>query len=226
MAEVLITSFFTRSGQPANNIETITPGFPIVRIWQVVDGTPSGDAFIGEFEMIPVEDGSNDDGFYKYSFSDVDGYVPTNTYIFRSDGGGSISLGERYQVARLDPTDTAEGIADAVWDEPRTDHLIVGSTGEALSLIKADTTNIIDRLYLDPDSVFALTNLLLRLEAGRTRIDPTNQTLTIYDTDCVTPLRVFKLLDNTGTPSVTSVCERRPITEGPGDTTTITGTCP
>jgi len=230
MASVVITSFFTRGGIPATDIETVSAGaFPVVRVWEVTDGTPSGDAHIGEFVMIPMEDGANDDGFYKYEFTDTpDGYDPTKTYTFRADSGPSVPNGERYQVARLDPSENVdlEAIADAVWDEPRTDHLIAGSTGEALSQIKADTTNIANNLYLDANSVLEVTQLLLKLEAGRTKIDPTANTLTVYDTDCTTVLRVFELYDSTGTASVTDVCERVPKVEGPSDNTTITGTCP
>lgn len=226
MAEVLITSFFTRGGNPATNIETVTPGFPVVRIWEIINGSPAGDQFIGQFVMSSIEDGANDDGFYKYEFDTASGYIPTKIYVFRSDGGSSLPTGEQYQVARLDPTDSVEAIADAVWDEPKADHLQVGSTGEALSQIKADTIDIIDKLYLDVNSVLEVVQLLLKMEAGRTRIDPTANTLTIYDEDCSTILRVFNLLDSSGMPSVTQVCERKPITKGPGDTTTITDICP
>lgn len=229
MASVVITSFFTRGGTPATNIETVSAGAsPVVRIWEVTDGTPGGDAFIGEFVMIPMEDGANDDGFYKYEFDDGDGFDEAKTYTFRTDGGTSIPPGERYQVARLDPSENIDldEIADAVWDEPTADHLTAGSTGLALSQIKADTTNIATQLYLDADSVQNMVEVLLKLEAGRTKIDPTAKTLTVYDEDCTTVLRVFDLLDSTGTPSVTDVCERVPKVKGTGDTTTITDTCP
>ncbi len=227
MAEILITSFFTRSGVPATDIETLTPGFPVVRIWEVVDGTPTGDSFVGQFVMSAVEDGANDDGFYKYEFTDTpDGYDPTKKYVIRVDGGTSMPAGDQYQAGEINPTQNIDAIADAVWDEPRTDHLAAGTTGEALNQIKAETTDIIDKLYLDADSVLEVVQLLLKLEAGRTRIDAVANTLTVYDEDCVTPLRVFDLLDSTGTPSVTDVCERVPTTKGPGDTTTITDTCP
>jgi len=229
MASVVITSFFTRGGNPATNIETVSSGaFPVIRIWEVVDGTPSGDSFVGEFTMIPMEDGANDDGFYKYEFMDTDGYDDAKTYTFRADGGTSIPLGERYQVARLDPSENLDpdAIADAVWDEPKADHLNPGSTGEALSQIKADTTSIISNLYLGADSVLGLLELLVKLEAGRTKIDPTNNTLTVYDEDCVTVLRVYKLYDSTGAESVSDVCERVPVTKGPSDTSSITDTCP
>lgn len=230
MASAVITSFFTRGGIPATNIETVSGGaYPVVRIWEVIDGTPAGDAFIGEFTMIPMEDGVNDDGFYKYEFTDApDGFDETKTYTFRSDGGPSIPPGERYQVARLDPSEnlSAQAVEDAVWDADRLSHNNAGSTGEALNQIKADTTAISQNLYLDADSVLNVTQLLLKLEAGRTKIDPTAKTLTVYDEDCVTVLRVFDLYDSTGTPSVTDVCERKPTTKGPSDGTTITDTCP
>lgn len=226
MAEVMITSFFTRGGTPANDIETVTAGFPVVRIWEVFSGSPAGDSFVGEFQMEPVEDGANDDGFYKFQFTDTDGYDPAQTYVFRADGGASLPGNEQFQVARLDPTESIEAIADAVWDEPKADHTNTTTMGGALNEVKADTTDIIDKLYLDVDSVLEVVQLLLKLEAGRTKIDPTLNTLTIYDTDCTTVLREYQLLDSTGTPSVTDVCERVPKVEGVGDTSTITGTCP
>lgn len=230
MASVVITSFFTRGGNPATDLETAGGGgFPIVRIWEIVDGTPAGDAYIGQFTMIPVEDGVNDDGFYKFEFIDTThGYDPLKTYTFRADGGPTLPTGERYQVARLDPSENldANTVADAVWDVSRADHLIPGSTGEALSQIKADTADALDKLYLDADSVLEVVQLLLKMEAGRTKINPLQNTLTVYDEDCVTPLRVFKLYDSTGAESVTDVCERKPVSKGVGDGTSITDVCP
>jgi hypothetical protein len=232
MAEIMITSFFTRGGIPATNIETLTPGYPLVRVWEVSSGSPAGDVFVGQFNMSPMEDGSNDDGFYKYEFTSSDGYDETKTYVFRSEGGSSLPPHEQYQVARFEPDPDitvnvdVDDIADAVWDEPRADHLIPGSTGEGLSQIKADTSDIIDKLYLDANSVLEVTQLLLKLEAGRTKIDPVNHTLTVFDEDCTTPLRVFDLLDSTGNPSVSEVCERVPVTKGSSDNTTITDVCP
>jgi hypothetical protein len=230
MASVVITSFFTIGGVPATDIETVSGGtYPVVRIWELIDGTPSGDSFVGEFTMIPMEDGANDDGFYKYEFTDApDGYDPEKTYTFRADGGPSLPSNGRYQVARLDPSDSldAAAVGNAVWDVQKADHLVAGSTGEALSQIKADTTSIAQNLYLDADSVQNMMEVLLKLEAGRTKIDPTAKTLTVYDEDCTSILRVFELFDSTGTPSVTDVCERVPVTKGAGDTTTVTDTCP
>ena len=226
MAEILITSFFTRGGTAATDIATVTAGYPKLRIWEIIDGTPAGDAFIGEFQMIPVEDGADKDGFYKYEFDAGDGYDPLKVYNVRSDGGPSLPPAEQLQAARLDPTDVPEGIASSVWDVQKADHLVVGSTGEALSQIKADTTDIIDKLYLDADSVLEVVQLMLKLDAGRTKIDPTNQTLTVYDEDCTTVLRTYDLYDSTGTKSVTDVCERVPRVKGTGDGTTITDVCP
>lgn len=228
MASVVIASFFTRAGEPATDIESVTTGYPKIRIWRITDGTPAGDSFVGEYVMTAMEDGSEDDGFYKFEFDDVaHSYDPTGTYTFRADGGPSLTQGERYQAARLDPSETLdpESVAEAVWDVQRSDHLTPGTTGEALSQIKADTTAIANNLYLDADSVLEVVQLLLKFETGRTRIDPVANTLTVFDEDCTTPLRVFDLLDSTGAPSVADVCERRPTTKGPGDGTTITDPC-
>lgn len=230
MASAMITSFFTRGGNPATDISTVSGGtYPILRIWEVIDGTPAGEVFVGQFVMSTMIDGVNNDGFYKYEFTDVpDGFDENKIYTFRVDGGPSIPPGERYQVERLDPSENIDAtvIENAVWEAPRLSHNNPGTTGEGLNQIKADTTAIAQNLYLDADSVLEIVQLHLKLDAGRTKIDPTNNTLTIYDEDCTTILRQYKLYDSTGTESVTDVCERVPKVKGTGDGTTITDTCP
>lgn len=234
MAGLMITSFFTRKGNPATDIETVTPGFPVARVWELSDGTPSGDSFVGEFQMAPIEDGANDDGLYKYELTAADGYDETKSYMFRCYGGTSLPIGEQYQVGEAsaeigDITQTeinqiANAAASAVWEEAAADHITAGSTGEALNQVRANTSNILDKLYLDADSVLEIVQLLLKLEAGRTKIDPVNNTLTVFEKDNTTILRQFNLVDSDGNPSVSEICERRPSIKGVGDTTTITGT--
>jgi len=155
-------------------------------------------------------------GFYRFTFTDALGYDVTKTYIIRVDGGATLPVHQRYQVQQVSP---------GPWDEDRTEHLVAGTTGEALSLIRADTAAITDNLYLDADSVLNVIHTLLKLETGRTRIDPTSHTLTIYDEDCTTVLRTYTLYDSIGNTSVTDVCERVPTVKGVGDTTTITDVC-
>lgn len=231
----MITSFFTRGGQPATNIETVTPGFPVVRVWEVTDGSATGDGFVGEFQMIPIEDGANDDGFYKYELTAVDGYDETKSYIFRCFGGPSLPPHEQWQTGEKaaevgDITTTeinqiAQAAASAVWDVPAADHVTAGTFGESANQVRANTANIMNQLYLDADSVLEVVQLLLKLETGRTKIDPVTSTLTVYDNDCTTVLRQFNLLDSNGVASVSEICERKPTIKGPSDTTTLTGTC-
>lgn len=233
MAEIVISSYFENSSGPVTGLS------PTIRIWEVnatgdilVVGTPCGTGSASDGAMLEVEDcgspASTQDGFYRFVFADTIGYDPTKSYVVRVDGGVALQTRFRYQTSQISPVDafSIEGIADAVWDEPRADHLNPGSTGEALSQIKAETTDIIDKLYLDADSVLEVVQLLLKMEAGRTKIDPVANTLTVYDEDCTTVLRVFNLLDSTGAPSVVDVCERVPVVKGPSDGTTITDTCP
>lgn len=233
MANIIVSSYFEDESGPVTGLT------PTIRIWEVattgnllVVGAPCGSGQNTDGIMDEVENcGSpptTQDGFYSFVFADTIGYDPTKNYVVRVDGGGSLQLHRRYQTNAISPMDAISivDIADAVWDEPRTDHLIPGSTGEALSQIKADTTDIVNKLYLDADSVLEVVQLLLKMEAGRTKIDPSNYTLTVYDEDCITPLRVFKLYDSAGNESVVDVCERKPITKGIGDGTSITDTCP
>jgi hypothetical protein len=223
-SNVIITSFFTRAGVPANDIQTyngqpIYAGvlYPQIRIWEVIAGNVQ-DNFIGAFEMIPVEDapGPIEDGFYKYTFFDIGGYDPTKTYVFRTDGGPTLPPGERYQAGQMDPSQDVINIANQVWDEPMSQHLLANTTGFTLAQTEANTVAIANNLFLNPNSVLDLVQLILAYDTNRTKIDPVAKTLTVYENDCVTPLRVFQLLDTTGAPSITEVAERKPIAANDG----------
>lgn len=213
MAEVVITSFFTRNGLPAIDING---GYPQIDIWQINAGTGL-DVFVGNFQMVQVTDAGNDkDGLYKYTFTDTNGFDSSNTYAFRTDGGPTLSNGERYQSGQLDPIQVGGNIADQVWDEAMVSHLTAGTTGATLAQAEANTVAIANNLFLNSNSVLDLVQLILAYDTNRTKIDPVAKTLTIYEDDCTTPLRVFQLLDTTGAPSITEVAERKPISANDG----------
>jgi len=208
MAQSEINSLFTNGGLPATNIGTITPGFPTVRVWEVDGNTQTliigANAGVGQPTdgiMTEITTGSpaNSDGFYTFLFSDIIGYNQNKKYLIRTDGGPSLTTVDRYQTGEIEPSVLDEILVP--------DHQIPGSAGETLSDIKSDTGN----LLINIADVDVLVKLLIKYETGRTKIDEVANTLTIYDTDCVTPLRVFQLLDQNGVPSTDSVCERKPI---------------
>ncbi len=206
----LITSFFTRSGIPATDIPTVTPGFPTIRIWEVsapdqtlVIGAPEGTGDPGGgvgtdgimtimFDKTVGVPGSGGappagsiDGFYKFDFTTVMGFLPTLNYVARVDGGASVPAGERYQTVKFGPNENIDVKVDAFWEEPHADHTSITTMG-------------------------GLLNTLRKYETNRTVVDPVLNTLTVYDDDCTTVLRVFDLLDSSGFPSSDIVCERKP----------------
>lgn len=224
MAEIEINSFFTKGGQPAIDIDNKNPiggrNYPLIRIWEVagsvytlIVGDTAGTGSAADGTMVPVTTAGIEDGFYSYLFTTATGYDTTKKYLVRADGGPSLPQHERYQVAHVD-SDTldVDAIADAVWDEPATDHLGVGSTGLLLSQTKANT----DQLFLDVASVQNIVDLVLKYDTNRTNIDTVNNEMVIYDDDCTTVLRRFKLLDSNGIPSTEEVCERKPIAASDG----------
>ena len=230
MPEIVIGSYFE------NNVGPLTGLSPTIRIWEIggngnalVVGAPCGLGSSVDGVMAEVGDcgspPSAHDGFYQFIFTDTIGYDPTKTYVARVDAGPAIPTQFRYQVSDITPIVSADDVAFAVWEELRVDHISAGSMGEAISQTRANTIDIANQLYLGADSVLEIVRVLLKMESGRTKIDPVNHTLTVYDEDCVTPLRVFELLDSTGTPSVQDICERKPILKGTGDGTTITDPC-
>jgi len=216
VAQIEINSFFTRRGVPATDIDDLNPhpdgkNYPRVRIWEVsgstydlVVGDPVGSGQATDGVMSPVVD-SVEDGFYTFLFTDINGYDPTKKYLIRVDGGSSLTSTERYQVTNIDPLEN--DIINGVWDESILDHLSPNSTGLTLSQTKANT----DTLYLSVTAVQSLVSLILKYDTNRTKIDTTNHEMIVYDDDCVTELRRFQLLDTTGTPNSSEVCERKPI---------------
>jgi hypothetical protein len=136
------------------------------------------------------------DGFYKYEFTTYDPYAE---YAFRADGGVSLSDDRRYIEGATECADPEE-----VWAVQETDATAVpGSIGE--SLIDNETTIIANQA-----TITSLLTTLLKYETNRTRIDTAAKTLTIYDNDGTTPIKVFDLKDSGGVASVVEVCERDP----------------
>lgn len=199
---LIINSFFTNNGVPALGLT------PTLRIWEV-DGTAhmlvSGGSPINT--MIEVGD-----GFYKFEFTTILGFDATKNYVFRSDGGVTLSDTERYQEGATEEVSIIDedkaDIVDQVWDETATDHLGAGTTGFLLSAIKADTTLIA-----------ACCDLVRKFQTNRTFIDKTAKQLIIFDDDDTTILHKFDLYDDTGaigtpgagTPSIAPVCEKVPV---------------
>ncbi len=207
MAEIEINSLFTDNGLPKTGLS------PTIRIWEVsgaiqtlIVGVPSGTGQNTDGAMSEIGD-----GFYTFLFTDLIGYDPLKKYLIRTDGTATLQDTDRYQTGSIDPIE--ETIINGVWDEVISpDHLGTGSAGLILSEIKADTTS----LFLSIDDVNTLVTTLLKYDTNRTKIDSVANTLTVYDDDCTTVLRVFQLLDELGVPSTDSVCERKPIVANDG----------
>ena len=213
MNELVITSFFTDNGAPAVGI---SGGYPIIHIWQIVAGT-GVDTYVGSYAMTPVVDSVGDnDAFYKYTFTTTAGWDPTQPYVFRTDGGPTLPTSERYHTVNLTPSDVVENISATVWNVPYTSYLVSGSTGAILAQTNANTQAIANNLFLNSNSVLDLVQVIIEYQTNRTKIDPSAKTLTVYENDGVTPLRVFQLLDTTGAPSITQVAERVPISANDG----------
>jgi hypothetical protein len=211
MNSIIITSHFSKNGIPSINLS------PTIRIWEVnsnndlLIGSPDGiklntDGFMTEM----ISSSGTQDGFYKFEFTSILGFDDSKQYLIKVDGGSSETGFQRYQVSQIDPI---IDVVDAIFNEPIVQHTQLGSFGEKINQISANT----QQLTLNLIDVMALLDLILKYDTNRTKIDIVNHTLTVYDDDCSTPLRTFKLYDANGTPSVADVIERRPITVGTTD---------
>jgi len=205
MAEIIITSYFANGGIPTSGLS------PTIRVWEVK--TNGQKLIIADAAMTEMVDGSDSDGFYKYVFDTNDGYNPKECYAFRVDGGSTQINEERYQVGGLSVGDNADALVDLIYDEPSIDHIISGSFGELANQLSAS----VNTLLMDVRDVQTLLELSIKYTANKTKINHTDKTMIIFDSDGVTPLRTFQLLDKDGNPSITDMCERVPLASGTSD---------
>lgn len=129
---------------------------------------------------------------------------------------------------------TPEEVRDAVWNAATINHTTAGTFGKTVSDIKTvgDDTNadlvaaktvidstkvvvdatkvVVDDLAVDQASMMTIIETLLKYSKNRTRVDQAAKTLTIYDDDTLTPIKVFNLKDFSGAGSITEIAERLP----------------
>lgn len=183
-----IETCFTSSGVPALGLT------PTIRIWALNQGSPQTDVLVvggGSPLAFMSETG---DGLYKYNFA---AYDPFTDYAFRADGGAGLADVDRYAFGATECADPEE-----IWAVTLSDATsVAGSIGSTVVANQATMTSILETL--------------LKYDKNRTRVDAAARTLTIYDDDCTTPLRVFDLKGPGGSPSVTEVCERVPVGGSP-----------
>lgn len=156
---------------------------PTIRIWEV---TPTSSSLVVADDAMDEVGG----GFYSYDFTSYD---PVKEYLIRTDGGTSLPIGERFQKA------SNRNSAGEVWNAQTSANDNTGTFGELNNDTNAKVT-----------TALSLLELLLKYQANRTKVDPIGKTLTVYDDDGTTPIKVFDLRDFAGDPSVTEIAERLP----------------
>jgi len=108
---------------------------------------------------------------------------------------------------------TADSIAAKVWDSISANHLTSGTFGLLVNLMKATgdaNFTQISTVNAKLDVATDLINTLIKYSANRTKVDNTAMTMTVYNDDGVTPLRIFDLKNFAGSPSITEIAERSP----------------
>lgn len=109
----------------------------------------------------------------------------------------------------VDPND----IAVAVWNRLAVASTGSGTFGEFVNMIKATVDNNNTRIIDLQDRMRELKDMITvmwKFHNNKTVINPTEKTLTIYDNDGTTPLKVFDLKDYLGNSSVTQIAQRNP----------------
>lgn len=202
---MLISSYFTRLGNPAVGLSPL----PTIRIWEV---SITGQTLtVIDQPMIEVGD-----GFYKYEFGAFDS---SKSYVCRTDGGYSLSPNERFSISSFgnEPIPGAapsvQDIVTGIWDAPASNHVNTGTFGEKVNQTHAvaqQTAIDAHTALIQIASIEALLDVVRKYDSNRTKIDASTRTLTVFDDDGITPLKVFGLYDSHGQSSVTEIYERVP----------------
>lgn len=221
--EIEVTMLFTRNNIPAQDIHTVTPGFPTIRIWDI---TQSNHDLIIDNETMPVVvDGPENDGFYKYIFTNANGFDETHKYVCLFNAGTSIPSGERYNQGSIVP-DWGNEILDgqtSLDGKITTIDTVVDGIDSQLDTVEGKVDSIdtkINGIDTVVDEVLNVTTYLRKFESNRTLVNVNTGELIVYDDDCSTVLWKFRLLDEEGAPNVESVAERLPLAGGNAPWTT------
>ena len=187
MASIVISSFFTKNGIPQVGLT------PTIRIWEVsgasqilIIGSPNGTGDPGtgvgtDGAMQEILDGGSP--LVGSPGSSQDGF-----YKFQFTG----AMG-------YDPTKTYLVRADGGSTIPGGERYQPGQIDSSINLIQIDVTNILN-----------VVDEIRKYDKNRTLIDENNFTLTVFDDDGTTPLKVFDLKDENGVASITKIFERIP----------------
>lgn len=148
---------------------------------------------------------------------------PISPFIIGNGGGVTNNVSAIVQTFEVGSAAAvaaaADSVARRVWETSRED-IVSGTMKEAV----LNTENVTDEINTKTDEISVdvlsvLSNLndataliqnILKYHGNRTSIDAVNYTMTIYDDDDITPIKVFDLRNLTGQPSITEVAERVP----------------
>ncbi len=126
------------------------------------------------------------------------GYTVAVQYVFSSLGKGISTSGSSGP--------TVSDIVNGMMAAAMASYVSTGTFGKMINDTRTSTADIETVV----DNILIMVDEALKYDKNRTRINKAAKTLTVYDDDGTTPLRVFNLLDGTSTPSVTEVLERMP----------------
>lgn len=151
------------------------------------------------------------DGFYKYEFGAFDS---SKSYVCRTDGGYSLSPNERFSISSFGnesipgAAPSVQDIVTGIWDAPASNHVNVGTFGEKVNQTHAvaqQTAIDAHTTLIQIASIEALLDVVRKYDSNAG-----TRTLTVFDDDGITPLKVFGLYDSHGQSSVAEIYERVP----------------
>ena len=148
-------------------------------------------------------------GFYKYTMPTLN---PTIDYLIVADAGNTFSNQERYFYGEIDNLNSLA--ANTIWNFPSSNSFDAGSFGDLINSISSVLNNVestVNSINSTSGVSLNLLNTLLKYSKNRAKVDPNTKTLTLYDDDQTTPLKIFQLFNNNNVLDINTVFERVPL---------------
>lgn len=163
----------------------------------------------------------HDDGIEVFDVKSGGGVISTVSNLVQtvqvgSTGTGDCPTSEDIAIATENRLNNTLALIDAPISSRASSTEISGGFSTIVSLLSVidDKINIIDgqitTVGVDLTQMLTIIDALRKFNFNRSKINPNNKTLTIYEDDDITPLIEFLLLDTSENPSTDEVAEKVP----------------
>lgn len=169
----------------------------------------NGNVFTEEGDPIDVPTLGNNNTVIQQTVSNLIDLVKVTGDVAAADLAEAVRTELSPELSRVDTTISSRASQSSVDSVAN----LLGAISQQIDVNLAginDNADALQRIEVDTNDMLTVLSELKKFNFNRSKIDPGDKTLTIYDNDDVTPLIVFDLLDTSQQSSTDEVAEKVP----------------